>query len=678
MALLMALMFAILPQDYLNMLMKGDYESAVEYCKKMINTTGDFKWQLELGDLYFDKLDEPLKAQQVYQEILDKYKQNDGWVYYRLGLVLEEQEDYLNAAKTYEIIATRFRKSPLDSFALSGVERCFKKNYQDTVALVDGHRITRLELDEQMAKQSPFVKKEEKAVLDQMILERLLYVQALKNNVKAMPEYKNLIKQSRNTLLLDEVRTVNVVEKSTPTDKEVREYYKRNKQNYKVTKEVRGKEIVVESESLAYFIRDSLQKDIASFDTLAKLYSTAPTKNNGGEMGIIIPGTKPKNVEDLLFSIKLNTVSEPLKIDDKFGLYLVYDRKPERFRTFDEVKSQVEAAVRAEKTQKMEAEFLKNLKAKAHIEIYKDSIISDSVLKTEDRVVARVNGRSVKFSDVEEKNNSQPMFARVDISKPEEFEKVLDLLIEEALKLEIAEQNKYYFYDGFITKYREAVRRALEQGLYTKIVLQNAKVDSLEIVDYYNTHKNDMKIPETIRCREITVNNREEAKRLRNELARFYGEKKSIIPFLSKKAKVTDYAMFDSIAKTHSVANTKNRGGDTGPLKRGIRPKEFEDVAWKLRTGELSKIFCVGDSNWTFIVKTEHTPEKYRPLGEVKQSIEMNLLREKQRKIADDYLKKIKEEADIRIMLTEPSNIMQKQQGVETEQPENSESAPQE
>lgn len=678
MAFLIACLFTVLSQDYINLLMKEDYGAAAEYCKKMINTTTGFKWQLELGDLYFDKLDEPMKAQQIYQEILDKSKQNDGWVYYRLGLVLEEQEDYLNAARTYEIIATRFRKSPLDSFALSGVERCFKKNYQDSVAIVDGYRITRLELDEQMAKQSPFTKKDERAVLDQMVLERLLYVQGLKNNVKAMPEYKALIKQSRNTILLDEVRAVNVLAKAIPTDKELRDYYKRNKNNYKVAKEVRGKEIIVESESLAYFIRDSLQKDIASFDTLAKLYSTAPTKGGGGEMGIIIPGTKPKNVEELLFSIKLNTVSDPIKIDEKFGLYMVYERKPERFRTFDEVKSQVEAAVRAEKTQKIETSFLQNLKSKASIKIFKDSIFTDSTEKNIERIVAIVNGRNVKFSDVENKNNSQPMFARMDISKPEEFEKVLDLFIEEDLKLELAEQNKYYFNDGFVTKYREAVKHALEQGLYTKIVLQSAKVDSTEILDYYNRHKEDMKILETIRCREITLSNRAEAQRIRDELAQYYGEKKSIIPFLRKKAKITDYTMFDSVAKTNSIAPTKNRGGDTGPLQRGTRPKEFDDVAWKLKIGEISKVFCVNDSNWTFIAKTEHTPAKYRTIEEVKAAIEMNLLREKQRKIADDYLKKIREEADIRIMLTEPSNIEQEQKSEETGQPENSESAPKE
>ncbi|MEO0106787.1 MAG: peptidyl-prolyl cis-trans isomerase [candidate division WOR-3 bacterium] len=655
MAILLGILFGILPQDYINMIMTENYGSAVEYCKNMMTKTTGFKWYLELGDLYFDKLDEPIKAKQIYQDIIDKYPQKDGWVYYRLGLVLEALEDYLNAAKTYEIVATKYRTPPLDSFALSGVERCFKKNYQDTVAIVDGYRITRLELDERMAQQSPFAKKDEKSVLDQMILERLLYSQGLKHNVKAMKEYKETIKQFRNNALLEEVRTLNVIERAVPTTKEMREYYNKNKHYYKLSKEVKGKEIVVESESLVCFIRDSLLKDQASFDTLAKLYSTAPTKSGGGEMGIVIPGTKPKEVEDVLFSVKLNTISDIVKFENKYGIYLVYDRKPERWRSFDEVKSQVEAAVRAEKIQNIEEKFLKDLKKKAKIEIFKDSIITDSLLKSETRVVALVNGRPVEFKDVELKNASQPMFAKIDISRPEEFEKVLETLIEENLKLELAERNKYFLNDGVIKKINEGMKRALEQALYTKIVLQEAKVDSSEVIDYYNKHKEDMKVLETIRCKEIVVYNKQEAEKIRAELAKYYGEKKSIIPFLSKKAKITDFTMFDSLAKTYSVSYTKHRGGDTGLLKKGTRTEEFDKVAWKLKIGELSKVFLVGDSNWTIITKVEHSPEHYRSFNEVRASLEMNILREKQRKIADDFLDKIKREADIKIMLPEPS-----------------------
>ncbi|MEO0142012.1 MAG: peptidyl-prolyl cis-trans isomerase [candidate division WOR-3 bacterium] len=653
MILTFALILWSVPQDYINLLMEENYEAAKNYCEEMIAKTKGYEWKVELGDLYFDKLSDYDRAEKMYKSILNEYPQKDGWVHYRMGLILEMNEDYLNAAKQYEIVATRFRKSPLDSFALTGVERCFKKNYQDTVATVDGYNITRLELDEKMAKASPFGKKDERSVLDQMILERLLYTNALKYKVYEMDVYKESISQHRRAGLLEEVRTTDVVARAKPTEKEMRDYYKRNKESYKLQEEIKGKEIIVESDSLANFIYDSLKKDLTSFDTLAKLYSTASTKSSGGNMGIVYRGSKPKEVEEVLFKAKVNSLTEIVRFDNKYGIFLVTEHKPERYRTYEEVKTQVEAGAQAEKVQKIENELIKNLKGKAKVEIYKDSLTYDSISAPKEKIVARVNGRVVTLGDVEKRNKTQPRFGQVDLSIPEEFEKILNTMIEEDLKLEWAEKNKYFLNDGYISRFQEARKRALEQALYTKIVVETVVVDSNEVENYYKEHKEDMKIPETVRAKEIVVKTREEAIRIRQELVKLYGKRSCLLPIFPKKVKITDFAKFDSLVKEYSIAGTKSRNGDVGLLKRGIRPKEFEDVAFRLKPNELSPVFLVGDSNWTIITVTEHTPPTYRPFEEVKQAIEMNLRREKQRKVADEFLAKIRQEANIRIMLPE-------------------------
>ncbi len=139
---------------------------------------------------------------------------------------------------------------------------------------------------------------------------------------------------------------------------------------------------------------------------------------------------------------------------------------------------------------------------------------------------------------------------------------------------------------------------------------------------------------------------------MRKELLKLYMKKSCFFPFISK-VKITDYTQFDSLVEIYSIAGTKNRRGDIGLVKRGTRQKEFEDVAFKLKPGELSKVFQTGDSSWTILLVTEHTPVKYRSYDEVKASIEMNLKRERQRKVADEFLNKIKQEADIKIFLPE-------------------------
>jgi peptidyl-prolyl cis-trans isomerase C len=647
---LILMLLALLPQDYMNLVVEGNYESAVNFCEKMIRKTNSIEWQIALGDLYLYQIDDPGRAEMIYRDVLNAARQTDGSVHYRLAQALELKEDYLGAAREYEIVATRFRKFPLDSFALSGVERCFKKNYQDYVAIVDGYNITRLELDERMASASPFAKKDEKTVLDQMVLERLLYVSALKNNIKDMDMYKSTIAASKKQALLDEITSVDIVAKAVPPEKEIKANYKKNKPTYRLNEEVRGKEIVVETESLAVFIRDTLLKDLASFDSLAKLYSVQPNKTSGGNFGSISKGTRPKEAERALFSIKPNTISAVVPVEGKFAIYLVTDHKPERYRSFDEMKPQIEATLRAERTKDIELRFMKKLKDKAVIAIFKDSL-----LKTEpNTVLALINDRKVTRQTLEDKNATQPQFGQVDLSKPEECEKLLGILTDDNLKLEYALRKKYYANEGYFTKILDAVKKALDQGLYTKIVIEAVTVDSNDIIAMFKERHEDMKIPESVNCREIVTYSRTRTEQIRKELISMYGGKSCLVPFFSKGAKVMDIAKFDSMAKAYSVSPSKERGGDVGTLRVGMRQKEYDDVAFKLKPGAISKVFVTNDSNYTVITVSEHTPVSYRTIEEVWPSLEMAVKREKQKKIVDEFLTKIKQEAQIQILLTEP------------------------
>jgi parvulin-like peptidyl-prolyl isomerase len=81
---------------------------------------------------------------------------------------------------------------------------------------------------------------------------------------------------------------------------------------------------------------------------------------------------------------------------------------------------------------------------------------------------------------------------------------------------------------------------------------------------------------------------------------------------------------------------------------------EYDNVVFALKDGEISDVFNVRDSLWTIVKMVDYTPEGYRPLDEVRSLIESRLRREQQMKLAQDFLTKIKEEADISIFLPEP------------------------
>ncbi len=637
---LLLLLLMALPQDYLNLIIEAEYEDAINYCDEMIDKGKHaFTWQLEKGDIYLDKIMDFEKAADIYKNLIEQYKKKDGWLHYRLAVALEMKEDYLNAAKSYEIVATQFRKSPLDSFALNGVERCFKKNYQDFVASVDGYTITRLELDERMSGRSRFGKRDERVVLDQIILERLIYANAVKHKIMDTEAFAEGMNNKRKSLLLDEIRSQDIVAKAQPTEREMKNYYKRHKKDYIIREQIRGKEIVVESDSLARVLLDSLKKDIESFDTLAKVYSTVPSNRSGGNMGLVHKNTKQEEVDEVLFNADLNQVIGIIPFDGKFGIYLVTEHNPERYRDYEVVKSQVEATLKNDKIKKIEDKFLKKLKKKARIKIYEDSFVSDSTVAAEDRVVAVVNGREILKSDVEKSNEAQIHFARADLTNPEEFEKLLTTIIEDALKIEWAEKNKYFLSDGYVVKMKDLIKSLMENGLYRKIVIEGVSIDSQEVANYYKDNREEFKIPESIRCQEIVVDSKKLAEECRQ--------------FLLKNPE-----LFDSLAQEHSIATTGRQRGDTGLLRRGMRSKTFDDIAFKLKAGTISKVFSENDSTYTIIKVADYNPTSYRPLEEVRSHLETRMLRQKQRDVASAFLERIKEEATIEIFLSEQEEQM--------------------
>ena len=632
---LLLTLFALLPQNYVNLLLARDFNGAVKYCEEMITKDKSPTWRIELGDAYLYGLEDFAKAADVYAGILKDYKQKDGSVYYRYGLTLEHNEDFLNAAKQYEIVATRYRKAPLDSFALTGVERCFKKNYQDIVATINGYNITRLELDDRLATPSAYATKDEKAILDNIILERLLYINGLKYGAREVEYFKLTIPTTQRNLLLEELRANLVVIKAKPTEKQLRAYFNKNRQFYKLQEEIHGKEIVVESESLVKFLLDSLTKDEASFDTLAKLYSTAPTRNAGGNMGIVYKGTKPKEIEPALFAAKVNVLTGPLPQENKkFGIYLVTQHLPEHLRAYKDCRTQLESSVNAENVRTLDDKLLKDLRAQARIEVFKDSIAVNESLLTPTRVIGQINGLAITWADADRRNIEQPSFAKVDMGKPDDVVKIFNIMADDLLKLNVALRNKYFLYEGYYTQLKERERQLMEQTLYNKIVLDAVKIDSTAIAAFYQQHKEEYKVFESVDCQELVVKDRKLAENFRKQV-------------------LIDPTQFDTLIRINSIATSKLRYGKTGPLRRGAKSKVFEDIVYKLKPDEFSRVFAYDDTSWGFVKLLKYTPTTYRTFAEVKPYIETTLRNEQRGNLANSFLAKIRAEANIKILLPE-------------------------
>lgn len=139
---------------------------------------------------------------------------------------------------------------------------------------------------------------------------------------------------------------INEKTKDIPID-EVRKYYEQRKDFFKRKERIYFRQIVIDDEARADFIKTELKK--RKFEDLAKRYSITPESKVGGVVGWIEKGTV--DYFDSLFGKPLNQVLGPTK--SPFGFHLIRIEKKEAASAapFEEIKPLLENELRAKNEQ---------------------------------------------------------------------------------------------------------------------------------------------------------------------------------------------------------------------------------------------------------------------------------------------------------------------------------------
>ena len=142
------------------------------------------------------------------------------------------------------------------------------------------------------------------------------------------------------------------------TDDDVRRYYGGHKDEYKVQDEVNLHLIRVipaseapTADAAAKQKADEALKQLRAgtpFEKVAKQFSDDPTKEKGGAFGWMQRGQAP-DIDNQLFALQKGQISEVMKSSAGYVIVRVDDKHTAHTPTFEEIKSQLEPAVRATK-----------------------------------------------------------------------------------------------------------------------------------------------------------------------------------------------------------------------------------------------------------------------------------------------------------------------------------------
>jgi peptidyl-prolyl cis-trans isomerase C len=171
-----------------------------------------------------------------------------------------------------------------------------------------------------------------------------------------------------------------------------------------------------------------------------------------------------------------------------------------------------------------------------------------------------------------------------------------------------------------------------------KVVSADVRATEDDILKYYEQHKDDFKVRESVRVRHILIKADKTASEEEKAAA-----KKKVESILTH---IRDGGDFHKLASEHSQdPGSKTRGGDLGFIGRGRMVREFEDVAFSLQPGEVSDVV---ETNFGYhIIKVEERRDaSYKPVEEVRSIIESKLIKERRRQAVDEFVQKAMKDAD--------------------------------
>jgi peptidyl-prolyl cis-trans isomerase C len=152
------------------------------------------------------------------------------------------------------------------------------------------------------------------------------------------------------------------------SDEMVRRHFDENTEQYRRPAQVRARQLVVSTEEEALEARQRIL-DGDSFAQVAQAVSLSPDAEEGGDLGFFAHGEMPPEFDEVVFSLPLGQLSEPVHTPYGWHLFLVEEKRPAMRQTFEQVEQEIRQALVREQEEQAYQQWLQGVRARSRIEI---------------------------------------------------------------------------------------------------------------------------------------------------------------------------------------------------------------------------------------------------------------------------------------------------------------------
>lgn len=178
-------------------------------------------------------------------------------------------------------------------------------------------------------------------------------------------EWSNELKKD---LLIEKVVQKSVYSRLEVKAEEIEQYYEKNIKQFDRPDQVRARQIVVSTEEEGQKVLGRLRQG-DSFADVARKYSMSPDAKEGGDLGFFAKGEMPPEFEKAVFSLPVGRLSDLVKSEYGYHVFLVEEKRKAAQLTLEEVREDIRETLLSEKKEQAYQAWLRDLRSQANIEM---------------------------------------------------------------------------------------------------------------------------------------------------------------------------------------------------------------------------------------------------------------------------------------------------------------------
>lgn len=274
------------------------------------------------------------------------------------------------------------KKVFLGVLAIILIFACAKKEEKRAsyLAKVGNTVITEADIEREIKNLPDFVQKMFEGVsgrerfLEELVKRELLYQEALKKGLDKDLAYQKKLEDFKKINLVGLLLEKEIETKTKVSDKEIRDYYEKNKEDFAPVSQVRLSHILLNTEEEAQKVLERLKKG-EDFGQVAKKSSIdTVSAKKGGDLGFFSKGEIPPEFRIAAVRLKTGEVSEPIKTKSGYEIIKVTDKKVGQVIEFEKIKNLISQNLLAEKQKESFDSYMEELKKKYKVEVNKEAV----------------------------------------------------------------------------------------------------------------------------------------------------------------------------------------------------------------------------------------------------------------------------------------------------------------